>query len=105
MSCATTDVVTITPELVLASRRFPVGAELIQSGGTHFRVWAPDRKSIALVVEDAYGLELSNNPLTAERDGYFSGFVPSIGARTLYRYRLDDGPTLFPDPASRSQPS
>jgi maltooligosyltrehalose trehalohydrolase len=42
--------------------------------------------------------------LTAEGDGYFSGYCPSAAAGALYRYRLDDSDSLFPDPASRFQP-
>jgi maltooligosyltrehalose trehalohydrolase len=42
--------------------------------------------------------------LTLEGNGYFSGTVRGAGAGTRYRYRLDDGPDLYPDPASRFQP-
>jgi maltooligosyltrehalose trehalohydrolase len=41
--------------------------------------------------------------LTRQRDGTFVGFVPGVGAKTRYWYRLDgEGP--FPDPVSRYQP-
>ena len=34
-------------------RRLPVGAELLpDGGGTHFRVWAPKRRSVRVVFED-----------------------------------------------------
>jgi maltooligosyltrehalose trehalohydrolase len=42
--------------------------------------------------------------LEPEGDGYFSGLVAEAGAGTLYRYRLDDEPELYADPASRFQP-
>src|SRR5262249_44460901 len=42
--------------------------------------------------------------LASEGVGYFSALVPSVGAGTLYRYRFDDDPASFPDPASRAQP-
>jgi maltooligosyltrehalose trehalohydrolase len=41
----------------------------------------------------------------AEAPGYFSALVTAAGAGTLYRYRLDGGPALYPDPVSRFQPS
>ena len=96
------------------ARPLPIGAESQPAGGVHFRVWAPRRRQVAVVIEGPpppfptveggpEGLGLAEHPLTPEPDGYFSGFVPTAGPGTRYRYRLDDGPTL-PDPASRWQP-
>jgi maltooligosyltrehalose trehalohydrolase len=42
--------------------------------------------------------------LAAEKEGYFAGHVLQAKAGTRYRYRLDGGPDLYPDPASRFQP-
>ena len=42
--------------------------------------------------------------LTPEPDGYFSAMVTSAAAGMRYRYRLDDDPQPYPDPASRFQP-
>jgi maltooligosyltrehalose trehalohydrolase len=42
--------------------------------------------------------------LAPEGQGYFSGVIPSVGAGALYRFRLDGGELLYPDPASRYQP-
>jgi len=81
-------------------RRFPVGAELLNGGGVHFRVWAPRRRRLAVVVEDGRVFELD-----AEENGYFSGFVDALGAGALYRFRLDGTSELYPDPASRFQPA
>jgi maltooligosyltrehalose trehalohydrolase len=39
-----------------------------------------------------------------ETPGYFSGAITTVGAGTLYHYRLDGSPELVPDPASRFQP-
>ena len=76
-------------------RRLPVGAEA-GDAGVSFRVWAPSRAQVAVVVD---GVEY---PLRRERSGHFSGFVPNIGAGARYRYRLDDDDAaLCPDPASR----
>jgi len=67
--------------------------------GVRFRVWAPERRSVSLVLE----APASERPLEAEVGGYWTTLVPDLPPGTLYRYRLDgDGP--FPDPASRFQP-
>lgn len=84
------------------SRRYPVGAEVLETG-VHFRVWAPDRKKVEVVL--ASGIEeLVSVPLTKDGTGYFSGQVKEARAGTLYWFRLDDEPDLRPDPASRFQP-
>ena len=74
-------------------RRYPIGAEVGPGGGIHFRVWAPARESLDVVIENGPAL-----PLTREPDGYFSGFVQE--ACPGDRYRLGS----WPDPASRFQP-
>jgi maltooligosyltrehalose trehalohydrolase len=43
-------------------------------------------------------------PLEPEGEGYFSGRAAAAGPGTLYRFRLDGEPALYPDPASRCQP-
>ncbi|WP_206107976.1 malto-oligosyltrehalose trehalohydrolase [Paludisphaera soli] len=76
-----------------------MGAE-IQDGGVHFRVWAPGRKRVEVVVEGPEGTVVGLEP---EAEGYHSGFAPGLAAGTRYKYRLDgEGP--YPDPASRFQP-
>jgi len=77
-------------------RRLPAGAEVVE-GGVCFRVWAPDRANVDVVIDTVAF------PLAAEGDGYFSGLIEGAGAGTLYRFRLDGG-DLYPDPASRFQP-
>src|SRR5688572_30125043 len=67
------------------------------SGGVHFRVWAPKRKRVEVVLDDE-AVELAR-----EADGYFSGLVKGAETGSRYRFRLDGG-GLFPDPASRYQP-
>lgn len=84
------------------SRRMKVGAEIVSDGGVHFRVWAPQRRTVQVVIED--GETAQSYELQAEPDGYFSGLVSSAEAGTRYRYRLDGSDRLFPDPASRFQP-
>jgi maltooligosyltrehalose trehalohydrolase len=82
-----------------ASRRLPAGAEVVP-GGVHFRVWAPARKSIEVLVESPQPLTVE---LAKEPSGYFSGLVPGVTAGARYKYRIDGG-GAFPDPASRYQP-
>lgn len=87
------------PQHSTGSRRFPIGAEVVGEG-VHFRVWAPARRQVEVVVE---GSNRHPHRLEAEGAGYFSGPVPGLKAGALYRYRLD-GDKAFPDPASRFQP-
>src|SRR3954465_404023 len=79
-------------------RRLPVGAEIQPGGGVHFRVWAPLRRQVEVIVEPEQTFELK-----PEADGYFSGFMRTAGGGSRYIYRLD-GDDRFPDPASRFQP-
>ena len=88
-------------------RRLPVGAEVLPEGGVHFRVWAPKRKRVEVIIEGEPGVKSESArravELEPEPSGYFSGVVRAATAGTLYRYRLDGGDG-FPDPASRFQP-
>lgn len=91
------------------NRRFPIGAERVPGKGVHFRVWAPERKTVKLVIHSP-GEELDlSHPTTeielqSEDNGYFSLMLPDACTGSLYRYRLDDDPQPYPDPASRFQP-
>lgn len=78
-------------------RRRSIGAEVVD-GGVHFRVWAPARNEVAVVIDDR------DYALTAEPRGYFSGVVRDARAGTRYRFRLDGEQETYPDPASRFQP-
>jgi maltooligosyltrehalose trehalohydrolase len=92
------------------ARRLPFGAEVLPEDGVHFRVWAPRRNRVELVLEGSATAGYGDGdgtmqvvPLEPEEDGYFSVHVPEGADGTLYRFRLDgEGP--FPDPASRFQP-
>jgi len=88
------------------SRRLPVGAEVQPAAGVHFRVWAPRRKRVDVVLEQVpehTGSGPRTSELDAEGNGYFSGLVLDARVGSLYRYRLDGG-EAYPDPASRFQP-
>ncbi len=85
------------------SRRLPVGAECTAEG-VDFRVWAPKRARVEVVLEGGPGVGTAH-PCVAQSDGYFSQRIPRARAGSLYRFRLDGGAELYPDPASRAQPS
>ena len=74
-----------------------MGAEAQPDGSTHFRVWAPEPRQVALRIED--GDNTRDVALDQEADGYYSLLVADAGAGTRYRYVLD-GDALA-DPASR----
>ena len=78
------------------NRRLPIGVEVL-GGGTSFRVWAPSRTAVEVLING------ETVQLTPEANGYHSAVVPTAKPEMLYRFRLDgDGP--YPDPASRYQP-
>ena len=83
-----------------ASRRWPIGTQVLGPQQTHFRVWAPRRRKVELVFD---GPAAASAPLEPEGNGYFSAAV-QVGADTLYRFRLDGSEALYADPASRYQP-
>jgi maltooligosyltrehalose trehalohydrolase len=87
-----------------ARRHMPIGAELLSSGGAHFRVWAPPRQRIEVVFEPCDEAPRSPVLLSREENGYFSGMVEKAQAGWRYQFRLDDE-VLAPDPASRFQPA
>lgn len=82
-------------------RRLPIGAELLANGGVSFRVWAPRRRSVDVILDGVLERAL---PLASEANGYFSGTWADQRAGTLYQFRLDGEEGLYPDPASRYQP-
>ncbi|MGZ5553122.1 MAG: malto-oligosyltrehalose trehalohydrolase [Chthoniobacterales bacterium] len=86
-------------------RRYPIGAEPMGDGRTHFRVWAPKAKRVDVVLEESAesAAQRTFHPLEAEAGGYFSGIAPAK-AGALYRFRLDGAENFHPDPASRFQP-
>lgn len=80
-------------------RRLPIGAELQETEGVQFRVWAPAAKRVAVEIEGG-----RSHALAAESGGYFSGLVGDAAVGSRYRFRLDSQDNALPDPASRFQP-
>jgi len=77
----------------------PYGAQLVDSGRTRFRLWAPTAKSVELVLPDAARAPLA---LASDKDGWYE-LVTEAPPGTRYRYRID-GELEVPDPASRYNP-
>jgi len=76
-------------------RRRSIGAEVCENG-VHFRVWAPESRDVAVVID---GRDI---PLDREADGCCSALVRDAHAGTRYGFRIGD--RVYPDPASRFQP-
>ncbi|HEX4415440.1 MAG TPA: malto-oligosyltrehalose trehalohydrolase, partial [Lacipirellulaceae bacterium] len=76
----------------------------IADGGVHFRVWAPERNSVSLVLVDSDGRELRTTKLDRAGGGFLHTFMNAVGPNALYFYRLDDDSYKYPDPASHFQP-
>ncbi|MBC9933487.1 malto-oligosyltrehalose trehalohydrolase [Chitinophaga qingshengii] len=77
------------------------GALLKDNGACEFRVWAPFRKNVTLLL---LGGEDVAYPLTPEKNGYWTTTVENVTAGTHYYYLLDEQ-LQRPDPASRRQES
>jgi maltooligosyltrehalose trehalohydrolase len=83
-------------------RRRPFGAEL-DGRGVSFRVFAPGRTGVDVVVEA--GAETHAFPLAPDHEpGAWTGRVPGLAAGARYRYRLAGEPGALADPISRFQP-
>lgn len=80
-----------------------IGANLIGEN-VHFRVWAPEKRSVTLVLENGSGVKTSSYAMKKDKDGFFSDTVPISKAGSLYRYQLDNDGNLYPDPVSCFQP-
>ena len=74
-----------------------LGATLHEGMAT-FRVWAPNCRSVEVVIEGR-----KPEALTGREDGVFERSLAGVGAATRYQYRLD-GERYRPDPVSRFQP-
>src|SRR5690242_12682185 len=79
------------------------GVTLVENGA-RFRVWAPERKTVRVVLVDASGAEQRSVELDGKHDGYFEAFTEDVKPGDLYWYHLDDDPQKYPDPASHFQP-
>jgi malto-oligosyltrehalose trehalohydrolase len=76
----------------------PFGAQLLDGGGTRFRLWAPGVTAVTLCLDESREL-----PMVATSGGNFELTVVDAQAGSRYRFRLPDG-LQVPDPASRYNP-
>ncbi|MEO8410266.1 MAG: malto-oligosyltrehalose trehalohydrolase [Propionivibrio sp.] len=80
--------------------RMPFGAEILDDGGVHFRLWAPGVGAVALQLDDD-GDDVV--PMQPASDGWFERVHAEARAGSRYRFLLPDG-LHVPDPASRCNP-
>jgi len=75
---------------LLTRRRLPVGAEVLQQGGVHFRVWATRCQRVTVVIESNVnpGVPVLMATLMPEHNGYFSGVVPCTFSRCWHALSL-----------------
>jgi maltooligosyltrehalose trehalohydrolase len=81
------------------AHEMPFGAAVMSDGGVRFRLWAPSRPAVRLILEDDLASAL---PMHRLDGGWFERTVREAAAGTRYRFELGDG-MLVPDPASRAQ--
>jgi maltooligosyltrehalose trehalohydrolase len=77
---------------------------LVDDMGTAFRVWAPERKRVDVVLVDSNGREQRKVPLVRDAEGYFSEHLADVTHGALYFYQIDGDPQNYPDPAANFQP-
>ena len=90
-------------ELNYPYRSPPIGAE-VTDRGVRFRVWAPTRKRVSVVLVDHDDSKQQETALESENNGYYSAHASGASAGSRYYYQLDDESKSYPDPASRFQP-
>ncbi len=72
-----------------ASRLFDrMGAHLVEKGGAHFAVWAPNAKAVS-VIGDFNGWDKTKNPLSPNGEsGIWSGTVAEAHKGDVYKYHI-----------------
>lgn len=77
-----------------------IGALLQENGTCQFTVWAPQKHTVTLLLEDE---QVVRHGLQMDAFGFWQATLPHVKPGTRYRYAVEGGGPL-PDPASRSQP-
>lgn len=78
-----------------------LGATPITANETHFRVWAPQRKTVTVEIHDCD--TTIEHELHRDEHGYYSGTAWNARPGAHYQYRLDNNVSR-PDPVSHYQP-
>ncbi len=76
------------------------GAQVLRGGGVRFGLWAPEHRTIQVVLGD--GPAAVSRPMEAVGGGWFELWAEQVAPGTAYVFRLEDGATV-PDPAARQQ--
>lgn len=77
-----------------------MGANLIKNGEVSFRVFAPNKQKVSLVIK--YHGKTEVFTMNREDEHIYSTILKGVGPGLLYKFRLDEGD--FPDPYSFYQP-
>ncbi|MGV3533960.1 MAG: alpha-amylase family glycosyl hydrolase, partial [Chthoniobacteraceae bacterium] len=80
----------------------PQGAHIVERG-VQYRIWAPARKMLDVVVKTSGGATARTVPMKPIGGGYFEAVDPLGQAGDRYMISLD-GEVVYPPPASRFQP-
>lgn len=80
----------------------PVGHHLDPAGRSAWRVFAPEKQQISVVVLDAAGHDAVLLPLQCDELGWWTGHCDRLSPGTHYWLEVDG--RRLPDPASRRQP-
>jgi maltooligosyltrehalose trehalohydrolase len=78
----------------------PTHYPILAKDGCHFRVWAPEKKTMSLHLLSGGRADIA---LQKDEFGYFSAFAKGVTAGDRYYYTPDDG-KQYPDPCSQYQP-
>ena len=97
-----TQATTTEGHFTMAYTSLPQGAHLVQNG-VEYTVWAPERKSVDVLVVTTGGAIARKIPMVRRDEGYFSATDPLGEAGDRYLLCLDNEAT-FPPPVSRYQP-
>jgi 1,4-alpha-glucan branching enzyme len=79
----------------------PFGAQLLEDGGVHFRLWAPVARQVELSLGAPEALH--QIPMEQRDGGWFELMTDAAKTGAQYSFRID-GDQKVPDPASRFQP-
>jgi malto-oligosyltrehalose trehalohydrolase len=80
------------------AHEMPFGARLLAGGGVEFRLWAPSRGDVSVVVDGA------EHALEQRDGGWFTRTIAAAGAGSRYAFAFAGEALRVPDPASRFQP-
>ncbi|MFN8064036.1 MAG: malto-oligosyltrehalose trehalohydrolase [Vicinamibacterales bacterium] len=74
-----------------------MGAEVVAPGRVHVRIWAPEARTLELVIAE-------RSVTMAQEDGGYWSVDTDGAAGDRYAFRINGDEKLYPDPVSRFQP-